>query len=96
MQVTGVAPDRPAPSPVLERGQTPEQDRELFMGLDTSVRQETGKEQMVQVQYDEGVADHISPEPCAGIREGARSVGRGACRPAIEPRESYIPAGRRR
>ena len=24
----------------------------------------------MQVHYDEGVANHIGPEPCAGIREG--------------------------
>ena len=32
----------------------------------------------MQVHYDEGIANHIGPEPCAGIREDARrSVGRG-------------------
>ena len=25
---------------------------------------------MVQVHYDEGVANHIGPESCAGTREG--------------------------
>jgi hypothetical protein len=31
----------------------------------------------VQVHYDEGIANHIGPEPCAGIREdvGEASVG---------------------
>jgi hypothetical protein len=31
----------------------------------------------VQVHYDEGVVNHIGPEPCAGIREdvGEASVG---------------------
>jgi hypothetical protein len=31
----------------------------------------------VQVRHDEGVANHIGPEPCAGIREdvGEASVG---------------------
>jgi hypothetical protein len=30
--------------------------------------------------YDEGVANRIGPEPCAGIREECRrSVGRGTC-----------------
>ena len=41
------------------------------------VRRETGKEEVVQVHCDEGVASHIGPEPCAGIREdvGEASVG---------------------
>ncbi len=37
----------------------------------------------MQVHYDEGIANHIGPEPCAGVCEG---VGRGTFRPAIEPR----------
>jgi hypothetical protein len=39
--------------------------------------QETGKEQEVQVHYDEGLANHIGPEPCGGLREEAdeKSVG---------------------
>jgi hypothetical protein len=39
--------------------------------------QETGKEQEVQVLYDEGLAHHIGPEPCGGLREEAdeKSVG---------------------
>ena len=34
------------------------------------VRRETGKEQRVQVPYDEGVANHVGPESCAVAREG--------------------------
>ena len=30
----------------------------------------TGKEQVVQVHYGEGVAIRIGPEPCVGTREG--------------------------
>ena len=39
--------------------------------------QETGKEQEVKVHYDEGLANHIGPEPCGGLREEAdeKSVG---------------------
>jgi|RhiMetdeSRZDD1v2_1073273.scaffolds.fasta_scaffold506920_3 hypothetical protein len=39
--------------------------------------QETGKEQEVQVLYDEGLANHIGPEPCGGLREetNEKSVG---------------------
>jgi hypothetical protein len=39
----------------------------------------------VQVRHDEGVAIHIGPEPC---------VGRGAHRPAMEPRKleaTWVP-----
>src|SRR5215471_7069309 len=38
------------------------------------VRRETGKEQMVRVHYDEGVATHIGPESCAGGREAVREA----------------------
>ena len=39
--------------------------------------QETGKEQEVKVLHDEGLANHIGPEPCGGLREGTdeKSVG---------------------
>jgi hypothetical protein len=43
------------------------------------VRRETGKEQMVQVHYDEGVAMHIGPESCAGGREAVREALTGEC-----------------
>ena len=33
------------------------------------MRRETGKEYVVKVHCDEGVATHIGPKPCAGIRE---------------------------
>jgi hypothetical protein len=38
---------------------------------------------MVEVHYDEGVARHIGPEPCAGIREdaGEASVAEHAGQP---------------
>lgn len=37
----------------------------------------------MQVRYDEGLAIHIGPEPCAGIREGVgeASVGERAGQP---------------
>ena len=49
----------------------------------------------MQVHYDEGLAIHIGPEPCVGVRKDAdeASVGEGH-RPATEPRKP-IP-GRRR
>ena len=31
----------------------------------------------MQVHYDEGVAIHIGPEPCAGIREGVGEASAG-------------------
>src|SRR5690349_20023069 len=42
------------------------------------VRRETGKEQEVQVLYDEDVASHIAPEPCALPREGQGEASAGA------------------
>jgi hypothetical protein len=33
----------------------------------------------VQVHYDEGVAIHIGPEPCAGAREGVGEASVGEC-----------------
>jgi hypothetical protein len=43
------------------------------------VRRETGKELMVRVHYDEGVAIHIGPESCAGGRETVREALTGEC-----------------
>jgi hypothetical protein len=39
----------------------------------------------VQVHYDEGVANHIGPEPCAGVREdvGEASVGERIGQPLV-------------
>src|SRR5215470_11852046 len=44
---------------------------------------------MVQVHRDEGVAAHIGPEPCAGIREdvGEASVGERAGQPLSRDRK---------
>ena len=41
------------------------------------MRRETGKEYVVKVHCDEGVAIHVAPDPCAGAREdvGEASVG---------------------
>ena len=41
------------------------------------VRRETGKEQVVQVHYDEGAAVHIGPEPCVVVREGRGEASAG-------------------
>lgn len=42
-----------------------------------AVRRETGKEQEVQVLYDEDVASHIAPEPCVVSREGQGEASAG-------------------
>jgi hypothetical protein len=49
----------------------------LLEGIDW-VRRETGVRQRVQVPHDEGVANHIDPESCGGVREGAAEALTGA------------------
>jgi hypothetical protein len=47
---------------------------------------------MVKVHYDEGVANRVDPRAVRACPRGqVRSVGRGAHRPAIEPRKVMIP-----
>ena len=43
----------------------------------------------MQVHYDEGLANHIDPEPCAGIREdvGEASAGERAGQPLSRDRK---------
>ena len=50
--------------------------------------QETGKEQEVQVHYDEGLANHIGPEPCGGLREETDEKSVGARVGGVSRRES--------
>ena len=57
------------------------------------VRRETGKEQVVQVHYDEGVAIRIGPAPCAGIREGVGEASAGVCAGQPSSRESGLYSG---
>jgi hypothetical protein len=47
----------------------------------------------VQVHYDEGVAIHIGPEPCAGAREGVGEASVGECigQPLSRERVSRVP-----
>ena len=40
---------------------------------------ETGKEWRVRVPYDEGIANRVGPEPCAGAREGTGEASVGEC-----------------
>ncbi|RQZ31718.1 hypothetical protein DIE14_02070 [Burkholderia sp. Bp9017] len=44
---------------------------------------ETGKEQVVQIRCDEGVANHIGPEPCSGCREAIDEASVGASHWAV-------------
>jgi hypothetical protein len=48
----------------------------------------------VQVHYDEGIANHIGPEPCAGIREdvGEASAGERAGQPSSRDRKDISGA----
>src|SRR5712671_4231699 len=57
------------------------------------VRRETGKEYVVKVHCDEGVAIHVAPDPCAGVREdvGEASVGERIGQPLS--RETVINSG---
>jgi hypothetical protein len=60
------------------------------------VRRETGKEQEVQVLYDEDLASHIAPKPCVVSREGQgeASVGDRAGWPLSRERAlSRAPTG---
>ena len=34
---------------------------------------------MVRVYYDEGIASHIAPKPCAGVREEVSEASVGEC-----------------
>ena len=46
----------------------------------------------MQVHYDEGIANHIGPEPCAGIREdvGEASAGERAGQPLSRDRKLIL------
>ena len=48
----------------------------------------------MQVHYDEGIANRIGPEPCAGIREdiGEASVGERAGQPSSRDRKLILGA----
>ena len=60
------------------------------MSLSGSVASAPGDRQGVEVRvpYDEGVANHIGPESCAGVREGVSEALTGErTGQAIEPRK---------
>jgi hypothetical protein len=56
--------------------------------LFAQICQETGKEQEVEVLYDEGVANHIAPKPCGGLREETDEKLVGARVGGVSRRES--------
>jgi hypothetical protein len=59
-----------------------------------SVRLETGKEWGgVRVPHDEGVANHIGPESCAGTREGVGEALTGDCIDRAIERENDLISG---
>ncbi len=46
--------------------------------------------------YNEGLATHVDPEPCGGVREGAfEALDRGMCRQTVEPRNHAFLGCRR-
>lgn len=47
----------------------------------------------MQVHYDEGVAIHIGPEPCVGVRKDGdeASVGEGIGQPLSRESQSRVP-----
>ncbi len=47
----------------------------------------------MRVHYDEGLANHIGPEPCAGIREGVGEASVGDCIGQPLSRESSVIPG---
>ena len=47
----------------------------------------------MQVRCDEGVANHIGPEPCAGIREGVSEASAGECIGQPSSRDSRFVLG---
>ena len=42
----------------------------------------------MEVPYDEGLANHIGPEPCGGLREGTDEKSVGARVGGVSRRES--------
>jgi hypothetical protein len=67
--------------------------RELALWAKRRVRRETGKEQRVQVPYDEGLAIRIGPAPCAVAREGIGEASARVCAGQPLSRESGLFSG---
>jgi hypothetical protein len=49
----------------------------------------------VKVPYDEDLASHIGPKPCAVLHEGQGEASAGDRAVAIEPRKGLIPGADR-
>jgi RNA-directed DNA polymerase len=64
------------------------QNRPPVGSFKIDVRRETGKEYEVKVLDDEGVAIHIDPEPCIGVREGDGEASAGEHVGPVLSRES--------
>ena len=47
----------------------------------------------MQVPYDEGLAIHIGPAPCAGVREDTGEASAGVCAGQPSSRESGLYSG---
>ena len=47
----------------------------------------------MEVHYDEGVANRIGPEPCAGACEGAGEASVGECISQLSSRERHLVPG---
>ena len=50
----------------------------------------------MQVHYDEGIANHIGPEPCAVVRKGGGEASAGERIGQPLSLENYVLLGRRR
>ena len=50
----------------------------------------------MKVQYDEGLANRIDPEPCVGVREDAGEASAGERTGQPSSRERLLVPGRRR
>ena len=50
----------------------------------------------MQVRYDEGVANHIGPEPCADVRKGVGKASAGERKASHRAAKELYPGCRRR
>ncbi len=58
-----------------------------------TVRREAGEEEVAPVHYDEGIANHIGPEPCVVGREAGGEASAGV--PVGQPLPPTKGSGRR-
>jgi hypothetical protein len=96
-RIIPIAPkiDSPDTAQLVEKARYSKPSKSQSLGR-LVVRRETGKEQEVQVLYDEDLASHIAPKPCVVSREGQgeASVGDRAGWPLSRERAlSRAPTG---